>query len=83
MTYLLAAMLTGSLVYCILVIVAVRNYLAAETPAIPSPPPSISILKPLAGLDQGLEENLISFFEQDYPSIPWVFEQPKDRVFRG
>ena len=33
----------------------------------------ISILKPLAGIDDGLEENLRTFFEQEYPDFEILF----------
>ena len=72
MAYLLAALLLGSLVYCVLVIVAVGKYRAVR----PSPPatfPAISILKPLEGLDEGLESNLRTFFEQNYPNYEILF----------
>ncbi len=72
MAYLLAALLLGSLVYCVLVIVAVGKYRAVR----PSPQatfPAISILKPLEGLDEGLESNLRTFFEQDYPNYEILF----------
>ena len=63
---LVAAVLAGSLVYCVMVVEAVRRYRSVRPPAFSGVTP-ISILKPLAGLDLGLEENLRSFFRQDYP----------------
>lgn len=37
------------------------------------PWPSVSLLKPLHGLEPGLETNLESFFRQDYPSYEIIF----------
>ena len=68
----LALLLTGSLVYSLLAIVAARRYLAIRPPLLRTPEP-VSILKPLAGLDLGLESNLRTFFEQDYPSFEMLF----------
>jgi len=62
---LLLMVLAGALVYCVLVVLAARQYLAVRPPALAHPEP-ISILKPLAGLDEGLEENLRSWFGQRY-----------------
>ena len=62
----LSVLLAGSLVYCVLVIIATRRFLQAKRPARGTQPP-ISILKPLCGYDEGLEANLRSFFVQDYP----------------
>lgn len=71
MAWVLAALLTGSLVYCALIGVAVRRYRAARRVAEGTEP--VSILKPLAGLDEGLEANLRSFFEQDYGTFEILF----------
>ena len=72
LAYALLALVTGSLVYCILTVVAVRRYRAVRPPRLEAAVP-ISVLKPLAGLDDGLEENLRSFFEQDYPYFEILF----------
>lgn len=69
---ILAALTGGSLVYCFLTVVAARRYCAVR-PTGSAGTPSISVLKPLAGLDEGLEDNLRSFFEQDYPRYEILF----------
>ncbi|HYO83560.1 MAG TPA: glycosyltransferase [Bryobacteraceae bacterium] len=72
--WLLAALAVGSGVYCVLVLFAVwdfrrpRRHRAGNPPLLP-----LSVLKPLSGLDEGLEGNLRSFFEQDYPSFELLF----------
>lgn len=53
-TAILGFLLAGSLVFCILVVVATRRYLSVVPPAALSTP-GISILKPLCGHDEGLE----------------------------
>jgi ceramide glucosyltransferase len=64
--------LAGAIVYSVLSIVAALRYLAVRRPALGSAEP-ISILKPLAGLDLGLESNLRTFFEQDYAAFEILF----------
>ena len=71
-TYVLLVLLAGAVVYSLLSIVAALRYLSVRPPALNSLEP-ISILKPLAGFDMGLESNLRSFFEQDYPAFEILF----------
>ena len=69
---LLPALVTGSLVYCILTIIAAVRYRAVQPPALKAGAP-ISVLKPLAGVDDGLEGNLRTFFEQEYANFEILF----------
>jgi len=65
---LLLMVLAGALVYCVLVVLAARHYLAVRPPA-PARIEPISILKPFHGLDEGLEANMRSWFGQRYPDF--------------
>jgi ceramide glucosyltransferase len=71
-TYILLALLAGAGVYSLLSVVAALRYLSVGPPKLITTEP-ISILKPLSGLDVGLESNLQTFFEQDYPVYEILF----------
>ena len=68
----LLALVAGSLVYCVLTVAAAVRYARVRPPKLGAPVP-ISVLKPLAGAEEGLEENLRSFFEQRYPAFEILF----------
>ena len=66
------ALVAGAIVYSVLSMLAARNYLSTSRPVAATTEP-VSILKPLAGLDRGLESNLRTFFEQDYAAFEILF----------
>jgi ceramide glucosyltransferase len=68
----LLALVAGSVAYCVLTLVAVRKYVSARPPRLRDAEP-VSVLKPLHGVDEGLEENLRSFFTQRYPRFELLF----------
>jgi ceramide glucosyltransferase len=75
----LLALVTGSLVYCVLTIVAAIRYRSVRPNAGPGMQPPISVLKPLAGVDDGLEENLRTFFQQEFHTFEILFAVRSDR----
>jgi ceramide glucosyltransferase len=65
-----------SSVYCFMVMVAAarfgmrrRHEESEETTFLPA----LSVLKPLHGTEPGMEKNLVSFFEQEYPKFELLF----------
>lgn len=74
--------------YCVLALAAAARHARIRKPSAPSRPVAISVLKPLAGLDEGLEQNLRSFFEQAYADFELLFAvrhewDPAAQVVRG
>lgn len=69
---LVALLLAGSLVYCVLIVIAARAYLAQRRVSTNGREP-ISVLKPLSGAEAHLEANLRSFFDQDHPDFELIF----------
>ena len=80
-----ACLLAGSLVYCVLVVIAARDYLSQPEPRPLSRTTTapISVLKPLSGIDEGLEANLRSFFAQDHPDFELLFAVRETERSRG
>jgi ceramide glucosyltransferase len=62
-----------------LAVVAAVRYRAVRPPELRQAP-AISVLKPLAGVEDGLEDNLRGFFEQRYPQFEILFavRSPRD-----
>jgi len=66
-------LLAIALAYSVLAIVAAQRYLRVCPPESLAAAEPVSILKPLSGLDQDLESNLRTFFEQDYTDFEILF----------
>jgi ceramide glucosyltransferase len=71
---LLLALVAGSLAYCLLVVLAARHYLKSSGKGLQQRHAApLSVLKPLHGAEDGLEDNLRSFFTQKYPDYELIF----------
>lgn len=63
-------------IYCLMVIVAALRFglrKRREDRVAATFLPAVSVLKPLHGTEEGLEQNIESFFEQDYPEFELLF----------
>ncbi len=77
---LVLGLVTGSCVFCALVVRAAKLWRQQPAGRLEEP---VSILKPLRGIDLGLKENLRSFFHLDYPRFELVFaiQDPSDPAY--
>jgi ceramide glucosyltransferase len=70
---LAALILLGCWVYCVLAIAGAVLHARSRKTFDCKEQTAISVLKPLAGKDEDLEENLRTFFEQDYSNYEILF----------
>jgi ceramide glucosyltransferase len=70
--WVFVALAAGSSAYCVLTALAAFRYRSVRPRRAGCAPP-ISVLKPLAGVDEGLENNLRTFFEQAYGEFEILF----------
>ncbi|SRR5579871_420192 len=70
----------GGIVYCVLGVIAARKFARenAMRRGVGSSAAFASLLKPLSGIERGLEQNLESFFLQDYPNYEILFAVNRD-----
>jgi ceramide glucosyltransferase len=68
---LLAATALAGAGYCFVALHAAQRFAALRAPS-PGEQPGVSVLKPLAGADPELYDNLRSFLEQDWPAVQLV-----------
>lgn len=73
LTAALLAIVAGSIVYSLLTIIAARQYLSVHAPVGQVPDLPISVLKPLSGAEDQLEQNLRTFFTQQYSHYEILF----------
>lgn len=78
---LLGALVAGGCLYLLLVLVAVCSFRLRRSGAAAAPghPVRFTVLKPLAGDENGLERNLHSFQRLEYPSFEILMAAPTDR----
>lgn len=72
-TLLSTVIFSGAYAVVSTLILAYELYFNSRRKRQPKRLPSISILKPLKGLDDRLEENIRSFFQLDYPNYEIIF----------
>jgi ceramide glucosyltransferase len=68
---ILIVLVTLGGIYWIIVWWSVRSFFRQARPAEPNSWPSVSILKPVKGLDTEAYENFASFCRQEYPAAPY------------
>ncbi len=74
LTAVLLAIVAGSIVYSVLTMIAAGQYLSVgRVSDLPSRRPPISVLKPLSGAEDELEQNLRCFFTQQYATYEILF----------